>query len=165
MHSANELISITTQIWYEIWMLHESHHLLVKRHIRTNKIMRSVLKESFLVHARNLIEFFFPQGRQVGKFCAEQFFDDPATWSKGLRPTTLKRDLDLIKQVLEPIAEERCKMDSATTEWASYLMDELTQVIISFFSLRPKYFIPETDGIGESREIDDGECSSQRNRG
>jgi hypothetical protein len=41
-------------------------------------------------------------------------------------------------------------------------MDELTQVIISFFSLRPKYFIPETEGIGESREIDDGECSSQR---
>lgn len=165
MHSANELISITTQIWYEIWMLHESHHLLVKRHIGTNKIMRSVLKESFLVHARNLIEFFYPQERQPGGFCAEQFFDDPATWSKGPRPTILKRDLDLIKQVLEPIAEERWQIESATTEWASYLMDELTQVILSFFNLRPKYFIPETDGTGESQEIDDGGCSNKRNSG
>jgi hypothetical protein len=44
-------------------------------------------------------------------------------------------------------------------------MDELTQVILSFFNLRPKVFIPETDGTGESKKIDDGGCGNKRKSG
>jgi hypothetical protein len=81
---------ISEHVAYEIELLFATHGLLVVGDALAGRIHDAVL-ESFAIHVRNLIEFFFdpPNPRHPDDARAEHFFADPATWHSlvGAKPT------------------------------------------------------------------------------
>jgi hypothetical protein len=51
---------------------------------------KSAFLESFAVHLRNLIDFFFPQNARPTDVIAADFYDDPAKWNLAISTTTLE---------------------------------------------------------------------------
>src|SRR5579864_3336346 len=53
---------------------------------------KSVYLESFLIHLRNLIDFFYPQSPRPTDVIATDFYDDPAKWN-----ATISSSLELAR--------------------------------------------------------------------
>lgn len=74
-------------LMHELSMLWESEHAL--RQHKPGSVEYVALLESFAIHVRNLIEFFYYD--ESGEYVrAKHFFDDPFTWSPS-RPSDVNR--------------------------------------------------------------------------
>lgn len=77
-------------------------------------VLENALAESFLVHARNLIEFLFTTGARRDDIVAENYFTDPSLWrrNRGVKPKALieakeQADKRLAHLTLTRIANEK----------------------------------------------------------
>lgn len=50
----------------------------------------SALLESFVVHLRNLIDFFYGKREHPDDVVASEFFDSPGAWAPGAKPPSLE---------------------------------------------------------------------------
>jgi len=68
-----DLYKMSCLLAYDLWMLCE---LSEKAYDDLHIVIRNALNESFVIHARNLIEFFYTKRMSQGNIIASQFFDN-----------------------------------------------------------------------------------------
>jgi hypothetical protein len=66
---------------YELWMFRAVGQALITP-LQMSQPLRNALIESFAIHLRNLIDFFYPAQIQADDVFAAEFFDDPHEWEK-----------------------------------------------------------------------------------
>jgi hypothetical protein len=67
---------------YELWMFRAVGQALITP-LQMSQPLRNALIESFAIHLRNLIDFFYPAQIQADDVFAAEFFDDPHEWEKA----------------------------------------------------------------------------------
>ena len=78
---SKKLIAASDHLWYEIWMFcNLVRHLEADREI--DQVSNNALVESFAIHTRILIDFFYCKGQLT----AAQFFDPPDQWESLCPP-------------------------------------------------------------------------------
>jgi hypothetical protein len=80
--TAAQRLDVARHLRYELRMLWDSGNALAGLHSQT---ISNALVESFALHARNLIDFYYATPQQ-DDVVAEHFFSDPAAWAR-VRPT------------------------------------------------------------------------------
>ena len=84
--SIAEVLQVSDHLYYEIWMLYQTAAYLF---INTAQIavtpVCNALIESFVIHARNLLDVFYGVAPFDGDVVAEDFFDNKEKWKK-IRP-------------------------------------------------------------------------------
>lgn len=94
----------------------------------------NALVESFALHARNLIDFLWPEGAKTDHVMAEDYFEDPSTWKK-LRPplsTLLKDSRIRAHKEIAHLSYDRLRVDEANKAWRFV---EIATEILSAFRL------------------------------
>ena len=86
MHS--QAREVAPRVAYEVWMIREARRL---HREASDRPMKNSLLESFLLHARNLHDFFSRsradlKGQHATDVIAEDFFDDVAQWKRPTMP-------------------------------------------------------------------------------
>jgi hypothetical protein len=78
---------------------------------------RHALLESFAVHLRNLIDFFFYKPVKDGDVTARDFFDDPAKWGAGKISATLYEAKNRASKEVSHITIERKDSGDVDKAW------------------------------------------------
>jgi len=81
--------------------------------------LRSALLESFLIHLRNLIDFFYtqPSDALTDDLVAGDFFDPPSTWDPGMMPKSLKDARGRANKEVSHITQKRKERADPTKPW------------------------------------------------
>jgi hypothetical protein len=77
---ANELAAASDHLYYEVQMARACAVGLASGLFPVGPLHDAVL-ESFVIHARNLVHFFFPQSAQASDVLAEHYFETPQEWN------------------------------------------------------------------------------------
>jgi len=96
---------------------------------------RSVFVESFAVHLRNLIDFFYtsPLKAQGDDIVAGDFFNSPGEWNPGTIPTTLDSARQRANKEVSHITYKRKSANDTTKPWpVSDLFSEVNAVSRQF---------------------------------
>jgi hypothetical protein len=83
MPTASERQRIAEHLAYELKMLWAAGGAMLSR-AAPNTVLQNCAVESFALHARNVIDFFYTEPKQ-DDVVAEHFFSDPSRWM-ALRP-------------------------------------------------------------------------------
>jgi hypothetical protein len=128
--SIDELRAASEHLHYEIEMLDYTAKALARTSVSN---LRNALLESFTIHARSLLDVFFPSGAEENDVLAEQYFDDPMTWkmARGRKP-----DFDVRANVGTQIAHlsyERLGIGPEAKNWpVSQIHADLMRVVRAF---------------------------------
>lgn len=77
----HELLDYSKEhVIYELWMFRSVGQALIAP-IQMSQPLRNALIESFAIHLRNLIDFFYPGQIQADDVVASEFLDDPDEWA------------------------------------------------------------------------------------
>ena len=71
---------LSEHVVYEINRFFETHGMLVRGEVESGTVLHDAVLESFALHLRNLVEFFFDKVKWPDNARAEHFFSDPAVW-------------------------------------------------------------------------------------
>ena len=74
-----ELVETSRHVLYEVHMLEVTASAIASE-VYKGEMLNNALVESFLIHARNLIDFLFSEGRYDTDVLAVHFLDDPDRW-------------------------------------------------------------------------------------
>jgi hypothetical protein len=100
---------------YEIGMVWATHNLLVTGAVnpQTNRQLHDAVLESFAVHVRNLIEFFYDNRKKPDTGIAGDYFADPADWRKltGEKPADLARAYTMAHKQISHLTYDRIGAD------------------------------------------------------
>ncbi len=108
---------------------------------------RSVFVESFAVHLRNLIDFFYtsPSKAQGDDIVAGDFFDTPSDWNPGSISTTLNLARQRANKEVSHITYKRKSDSDATKPWrVSDLFAEINTVSRKFVAEASEKKLHET---------------------
>ena len=85
-----ELVETSRHVLYEVHMLEVTASAIASE-VYKGEMLNNALVESFLIHARNLIDFLFSEGRYDTDVLAVHFLDDPDRWEsqRGALPEKL----------------------------------------------------------------------------
>jgi hypothetical protein len=83
----DELREASGHLQYEVWMFMEVAAMLAPDS-RMPVVVRNALVESLTVHARVLLNVFYPSGSKADDVLASDYFDDPLTWRRKRPPLT-----------------------------------------------------------------------------
>jgi hypothetical protein len=91
--------------------------------------------ESFLIHGRNLIDFFHPEGSLENDVVAEHYFADPMKWKKrrGRIPESLKRLRIRANKELAHLTYDRLRVPAEEKGW------DFLQIVVDLESLFTKF--------------------------
>ena len=78
-HSVEKLQKASNHVWYEMWMF-QSLVAGMGSGIAGQGVINNALLESFAIHVRGLIHFFFSKKRQSDDVVAEDFFEKTEEW-------------------------------------------------------------------------------------
>lgn len=140
--SDKDLQAISKHLIYEFGMLQQTCELARTEDVRARK---SAFLESFAIHARNLLDFFYsPAGPkkypQPDDVIAEDFFDSPSSWHNN-RPAKSEVMKSLHRRVAKEIAHltyERLNNMTVGPKWPnSQIANEMRAVILKFKELAP----------------------------
>ena len=134
-----KLKEASNHLWYEIWMFQE----LVKGPSITdnNQIITNALLESFAIHVRALIHFFFDKSGQKDDILAIHFFSDPDYWIEHSPPCTniLKEAKKRADKEVAHLTYTRQKVTPDKKPWRLIpIANDLQKAIEMFFELVPK---------------------------
>lgn len=132
---------------YEIQMFFATAQILSRLSPPANPpdreiVVNNVYIESFVIHLRNLIEFFYPQ-RIKNSVIAEYFFVNPTDW-KHIRPKipkTLKDARERSHRELAHLTTDRLSVPPSAKRWpvislAKQIKDLVEQFVNSASSVR-----------------------------
>ena len=151
----DKLRKASDHLWYEIWMF-QSLVPGMASDIAGRGVMANALLESFAIHVRALIHFFYADSRQRDDVLAEDFFEDPSAW-RSSRPaktsvlTSAKKRAD--KEVAH-LTYSRQKVTPDKKPWHYIpIYDDLQATIAAFFNLVPGRLLGErwADTISHTR--------------
>lgn len=77
--STQTVINALDHLAYEVWMF-ESVIVAMSSNITGNGILNNAIIESFAMHIRNIIQFFYKDNPQPSDVVAADCFSDPSTW-------------------------------------------------------------------------------------
>src|SRR5437762_5482408 len=77
--SDDELREASDHLFYELWMLDRTARLLAMGAFGEGPVRNAIL-ESFTIHARGLIQFFFPKQPRRDDMLAADFLPSVAAW-------------------------------------------------------------------------------------
>ena len=88
--SDDELREASDHLFYELWMLDRTARLLAMGAFGEGPVRNAIL-ESFTIHARGLIQFFFPKQPRRDDMLAADFLPSVAAWeaARGEMPPVL----------------------------------------------------------------------------
>lgn len=134
----------SNHLWYEIWMFQE----LIKGSSSTdnNQIITNALLESFAIHVRVLIHFFFNKSGQKDDVLAIHFFSDPSDWLDQSPPYTeiLKKAKKRADKEVAHLTYFRQKVTPNKKPWNLIpIAKDLQQTIEKFFDLVSKDLLGE----------------------
>jgi hypothetical protein len=134
-----KLKEASNHLWYEIWMFQE----LVKGPSSTdsNQIISNALLESFAIHVRALIHFFFDKSGQKDDILALHFFSSPDDWIDQAPPytDTLKEAKKRADKEVAHLTYTRQKVTPDKKPWQlTPIANDLQHAIEKFFELVPK---------------------------
>jgi hypothetical protein len=111
-----ELRAASGDLYYEYDMLCVLETLLRPKGIGKSHLGKGLL-EAFLVHVRNLYDFFFPRRARRQDLLAEDFFPTPRGWNgvRGKIPIGLRKDRPRIDVMLSHLSYSR--QDIKQSEW------------------------------------------------
>jgi hypothetical protein len=114
-----ELQQASGHVRYEIWMLEATMSFLSKPAGATDQVTWNAYIESFALHLRNLIEFFYTMG-QADNISAELYVSDVAQWEKDRGPKTpfLSGEKRRANKRVEHLSFGRLRTDEEGWRWA-----------------------------------------------
>lgn len=140
--SDNDLQAIAKHIVYEFQMLQQTCELA---RAEEDVLRRNAFLESFTIHARNLLDFFYsPQGPK--KFpkpddvIAEDFFDDPTLWhTKRPGKSDILSTVHLrVGKEIAHLTYHRLSVTKTGKQWPnSRIANEIRTVFMRFKELAP----------------------------
>ena len=88
--SDDELREASDHLFYELWMLGRTARLLAMGVFGDGPVKNAVL-ESFTIHARALLQFFFPSNPRSDDVIAADFLSNAVVWedARGAMPPIL----------------------------------------------------------------------------
>lgn len=115
METARETVA------YELWMFHRMQEQLVawdsvdfKRANEEQLALYCASLESFLVHARSLLCFFYRDRHQQTDVIADDMFAKPGTWQRPQQPPDVVRWITSMNKTMQHITSERV---APSQEW------------------------------------------------
>lgn len=131
------LIRGSRALWYEVAMIRDLHDRL-RSGVHEPRFLRNAQIESFLIHARQVYDFFYEKGRQdKGGFFAYQYFPTQEKWnelrdgvSKGLASKEDWRDR--INEEVAHITGERAREPEVPQHEIDWIRSELDKIQRAF---------------------------------
>jgi hypothetical protein len=141
--SDEDLVAISEHLLYEIDLLYKTARVLATfGHAQDSKaiIIRNALLESFAIHTRNLIDFFYQDKPNSDQVIAQDFFDNGDLWVQQ-RPTKsqfLKKTSIRVHKEVAHLSYDRLKVTSEKKEWKWInIAAEIGKVLKKFHELVP----------------------------
>ncbi len=135
-----DLLRTSHHLFYEIWMFYESGKYL-KYDSRTDAVLTNVHLESFAIHGRALLNFFYFEAKQ-DDVIAEHYIKN---W-KSLCPPISEKLERISKRVGKEIAHltySRLEVTPETKGWDVGMEQEIHQVVKKFQENTPKHLVVE----------------------
>ena len=118
--------------------------------VATGSGLGNAMVESFTLHTRNLIDFFWPDGRNSDYVLAEDFLLDPGEWKKNrpkLSPLLKKSRIRAHKEIAH-LSYDRLLVGESSKNWQ---VAKITEEILSAYQvflklLPPEYNLSENPG-------------------
>lgn len=132
-----ELQQASEHVTYEIRMLVATMSFLSKPDGETDWVASSAYLESFVLHLRNLIDFFYTPRRSRDLILAEHYVSDVAQWTADRGPITplLSREKRRANKLIAHLSFGRLITDK-TWDWG-VIRAELQRVINCFLNHLP----------------------------
>jgi hypothetical protein len=108
---------------------------IVENFPRETSFRRSVFVESFAIHLRNLIDFFYnsPALAREDDIVAADFFDVPTRWNLGVLPITLENARERANKEISHITYKRKAATDPTKPWpVADLYEEINNLALQF---------------------------------
>lgn len=139
------LKTASEHVFYEIWMfLAVIKELAVMPQISENIFCRNVFLESFVIHLRNILNFFYTptKNRVKDDILAEDFLKDIKKFKKGITPFfLLSYTKTRIDKQLAHLTYHRSRYNKRTKPWQfGKLYSQLYQTIVAFYESLPVSF-------------------------
>jgi hypothetical protein len=133
--SNEDLIKAKEVLKYELDML-SSLHLLLKSNKINNVAIRNALIESFAVHTRILIHFFYTPKSRSTDVVADEFFEDPKIWYKTRPRITkfLEKSISMANKQVSHFTEDRLELPKEDKTWLfDKIVDDINKVVNKFY--------------------------------
>jgi len=98
--SPEELRKASDHLHYEVWML-KCMAIGINSGLAGNSVINNAFIESFVIHARVLLDFFYPFKHRQDDVIAIDFFDRPKTWEEARPEKT-----DILKKIHKRVGKE-----------------------------------------------------------
>jgi len=137
---------------YELWMFRSVGGALISP-IQMTQALRNALIESFAIHLRNLIDFFYPTQIQADDVVAAEFFDDPARWATiSTISTTLSSARVRAHKEVSHLTRKRIAGAPPEKGWnVGSLSQEIKSILRQFVaSASPQKIAPELKTFADS---------------
>lgn len=110
-----------------------------------NNVLNNAVIESFAIHARVLLDFFYAELKREDDVVATDFFSPPSTWIEK-RPDRSKEQIDDIRtRVHKEVVHLTYARQNVRPETKQWLFEELTadinEVVNRFMGLVPREFV------------------------
>ena len=114
----DELIAASEHVLCEVHML-QGMASGIASGMTLGSPLHNALTESFVVHARNLLHFLFPERPHDTDILAEHFFDEPERWYslRGTMPADLKAVRVRANKQMARIAYDRLEAVGEERRW------------------------------------------------
>jgi hypothetical protein len=129
---------------YEIGMFHQTAAELIAGRFGEG-VVRNALLESFTVHARILLQFFFPASPGDDEVLAAHFFGDTTEWRKlrGAVPASLEKVRSRVGKEIAHLTFDRVEIGPEAKLWhIADMLLEMNGVVAKFFEHLPSQFHP-----------------------
>lgn len=128
-----ELREASEHLHYEIMMFQTITNGIAIG-IAGNSVIGNALLESFTIHVRGLIQFFYPERARLTDIIAEDYFDADTSW-QNIRPaksTILERAEKRAHKEVAHLTYDRLKVDAESKPWN---VGEIGEEIQSLFEI------------------------------
>lgn len=124
-----ELRAASEMLAYEVDMFLYTFAVLTRN---LDKLLANMVLESYLVHARNLIDFFYPGTPYEDDIVANDYFDPPEAWTRSLdgAPQFLRTAKNRINKRLSHLAYKRLSITK--NHQVGKIFDELRGALNAF---------------------------------
>ena len=131
---AELLRAVSEHLHYEYWMLRSLAEWIVAGGVG-DRVVRNAVLESFVIHTRVLIEFFYSDAAWHDTVVAADFFAQPADW-QAVRPPlceTLEEARRRVGKDAVHLTYTRLEQTPDTKRWpVAEISDEISRVMTVF---------------------------------
>jgi len=130
--TSEQLQAASDPLHYELWMFQKTAEALATG-ICGEGVLHNALLESFVIHARNLLDFLYPKKNLwPDDVIAGDFFDDPKSWISE-RPSKSEKIASLHNRAGKEVAHLTYARLDVTPETKPWQFVEIANEVVSVF--------------------------------